>query len=149
MWFKLRPNGWITGVLGLYMKRSSQWNFPLMIWALDCVLALLCTQVYCSLSSAAMCLHPYSEGEGISCSFLRVLRMALGDARASSFLQQHGGPRGRSQEEASSVFQLCWTLLRPMKKAFMEAGIPSCFCSLGCPYYHIGSQVATITLPHF
>ena len=43
---------------------------------------------------------------------------------------------------APVLLDSCWG---PGKRAFMEAGNPSRLCSLGCPYYHIGSQ----TLPHF
>lgn len=42
--------------------------------------------------------------------------------------------------------QFGWTLVEAHEKELSwRQESPSCLCSLGCPYYHIGSQ----TLPHF
>lgn len=146
---ELRPNGWITGVLGLYMSLLSEtFHWWSGLWIVS--LPLLCTQVYCSLSSAAMCLHPYSEGEGISCSS-SVCSGWQEMQGASSFPAAAWWPStGRSQEEASSVFPAlldpCWG----HERAFMEAGIPFMFLQLRMPllsYWFTSSYLCF--LPHF
>lgn len=101
-------------------------------------LPLLCTQVYCSLSSAAMCLHPYSEGEGISCSSSVCSRMTQEMQghlpSCSSMVALHEVFLKRRLPQFSSfapvLLDPCWG---PWKRAFMEARIPFMFVQLRMP----------------